>query len=74
MAAPRGRGPAPGRFDIPLDIEVVGFLAPAAARLGTAGVSIIPQCAFALDHLLVQDKDLAKTEDVLATMIAEARA
>ena len=61
-------------FDIPLEIEVVGYLAPAAARLGAAGVSIIPQCAFVLDHLLVQDKDLATAERVLAALIEEARA
>ena len=61
-------------FDIPLEIEVVGYLAPAAARLAAAGVSIVPQCAFVLDHLLVQDKDLATCEKVLAALIEEARA
>lgn len=61
-------------FDIPLEIEVVGYLAPAAERLAEAGVSIIPQCAFSMDHLLVQDKDLAETRRVLEGLIEEASA
>ena len=60
-------------FDIPLEIEVVGYLAPAAQRLAEAGVSIIPQCAFSMDHLLVLEQDLEPARRVLDALIAEAR-
>ena len=60
-------------FDIPLEIEVVGYLAPAAQRLAEAGVSIIPQCAFSMDHLLVLDKDLETARQVLEALIEEVR-
>ena len=60
-------------FDIPLEIEVVGYLAPAAQRLADAGVSIIPQCAFSMDHLLVLHKDLHTARTVLEALIEEAR-
>jgi hypothetical protein len=60
-------------FDLDLDLALVGFLAPAAERLARAGVSIIPQCAYAKDHLLVREADLEATVATLRALIEEAR-
>jgi hypothetical protein len=40
-------------FDLALDLDVVGYLAPATARLARAAVSVVPQCAYQKDHVLV---------------------
>ena len=58
-------------LDLDLDLGVVGYLAPAAARLAAAGVSIVPQCAFLKDHLLVREDDLARALAVLEALAAE---
>jgi hypothetical protein len=58
-------------FDIDIDLAVVGYLAPAAARLALARVSIVPQCAFLKDHLLVREADLATALGVLEAFIEE---
>jgi hypothetical protein len=61
-------------FDLDLELSVVGYLAPAAARLAEAGVSIVPQCAFLKDHLLVAEEDLDAAVVALESWIAECRA
>lgn len=61
-------------FDLDLDLTLTGYLAPAALRLAEAGVSIVPQCAFLKDHLLVRETQLARTLEVLEALIAECRA
>ena len=58
-------------FDLDLELDVVGYLAPAAERLATAGVSIVPQCGFLKDHLLVREGDLEQAREVLERWIAE---
>ena len=60
-------------FDVNIDLGVVGYLAPAAARLAAAGVSIVPQCAYLKDHLLVREADLETARAVLEAFIAECR-
>ena len=60
-------------FDVNIDLGVVGYLAPAAARLAEAGVSIVPQCAYSKDHLLVREADLERAREVLEALIAECR-
>jgi hypothetical protein len=57
-------------LDLELDLGVVGYLAPAAAALAAAGVSIVPQCAYKRDHLLVREADLAQALAVLEELIA----
>jgi hypothetical protein len=61
-------------LDIDLDLGVVGYLAPAAARLAAAGISIVPQCAYSKDHLLVRDADLPAAVAILEQLAREARA
>jgi hypothetical protein len=58
-------------FDVALPLDLVGFLAPAAARLAEAGVSIVPQCGFRTDHLLVRAQDLAAALRVLESFVRE---
>ncbi len=60
-------------FDVNIDLGVVGYLAPAAARLAEAGVSIVPQCAFSKDHLLVREADLETARTVLEALIVESQ-
>lgn len=60
-------------LDLDLDLELVGFLAPAADRLAAAGVSIIPQCAFLKDHLLVREEQLEEAVRAIEDLIREAR-
>jgi hypothetical protein len=61
-------------LDIDLDLGVVGYLAPAAARLAAAGISIVPQCGYSKDHLLVREADLAAAVAILEQLAREARA
>jgi hypothetical protein len=60
-------------FDLDLDLEVCGYLAPAAAALAAAEVPIVPQCAYLKDHLLVPEAKLAAALAALEALIAEAR-
>lgn len=57
-------------FDLDIDLDVCGYLAPAAVRLAEAGVSIIPQCAYLKDHLLVHERDLPKAIEVLTGLMS----
>ena len=59
-------------FDLELDLDVIGYMAPALERLADAGVSIVPQCGFRTDHLLVFDRDLAAAVRVLEELIRES--
>ena len=58
-------------FDVNIDLAVVGYLAPAALRLARARVSIVPQCAFLKDHVLVREADLETAVRVLEAFIQE---
>lgn len=58
-------------FDLDLALDVVGYLGPAADRLAAARVSIVPQCAFRKDHLLVRAEDLGRAAAELERWIAE---
>jgi hypothetical protein len=47
-------------LDVPLEIEVAGYLAPVVAVLAEAGISIVPQCALVYDHILIHQRDTAR--------------
>jgi hypothetical protein len=57
-------------LDIDVELDVTGYLAPAAVLLAEAGISIVPVCAFLKDHLLVREPDLARALGVLEDLIA----
>ena len=61
-------------FDLELDLATTGFLAPVAVRLSDAGISIIPQCAFLKDHLLVRESDLSRTVEIIQAWIDQCAA
>jgi hypothetical protein len=61
-------------LDLELDLDVVGYLAPAAARLAEAGIPIVPQCAYLRDHVLVREEDGARARQVLEDYAAACRA
>jgi hypothetical protein len=61
-------------LDLPIDLGVCGYLLPAAERLAAAGVSIVPQCAYLRDHVLVRSEDAAAAVTVLQRLIDESSA
>jgi hypothetical protein len=61
-------------LDLRIDLGVSGYLLHAAERLAAAGISIVPQCAFQKDHLLVRSADAEKAMRILAALVDEARA
>jgi hypothetical protein len=61
-------------FEVELEADLCGYLAPLAARLGKAGISIVPQCDFARDHLLVPSPDLERASRVIEDWIRSCRA
>jgi len=53
-------GPLAGiTFDVPLDIEVSGYLAPMVDGMAKNGISIVPQCSLIYDHIFVKARDLS---------------
>ncbi|MGH7491822.1 MAG: ACT domain-containing protein [bacterium] len=59
-------------FDLDLDLSVCGYFAPAAERLAEAGVSIVPQCAYLKDHVLIQSENIEQAVEVLQKLIESA--
>jgi hypothetical protein len=59
-------------FDVALDLDLCGYLAPAAERLAVAGIPIVPQCGYSRDHLLVPADRLGAAVRILLRMVAEA--
>jgi hypothetical protein len=59
--------------DVKVDLDVVGYLAPAAVALAKAGISIVPQCGYLKDHLLVAEKDLEKALQTLQELISSCK-
>ena len=60
-------------LDLDVDLGVCGYLLPAAERLAQAGISIVPQCAFKKDHLLVPQDRADEAERVLQAWIEACR-
>jgi hypothetical protein len=52
-------------FDLPIELTVCGYLLPAAERLAAAGISIVPQCGYQKDHVLV---DSGHADDAMAVL------
>jgi hypothetical protein len=60
-------------LDVNMELDVVGYLAPAALALADAGVSMIPQCAYLKDHLLVHETSLDRAIRTLNDLIQTCR-
>ena len=59
-------------LDLDVALDVTGYLAPLAERLAAEGVSIVPQCAYAKDHVLVHEAQLEAAIGVVEALVAEA--
>jgi hypothetical protein len=57
--------------DLNIDLNVSGYLLPAAERLAKSGMSIVPQCAYLKDHLLIQAGDTERARSILEQFIEE---
>ena len=55
-------------FEIVLDFELVGFIAKISSALAKAGISIFVVSSYSTDHLLVKEKDLSQTLDILKNL------
>jgi hypothetical protein len=60
-------------IDASMPTDLVGFLAPLATRLASAGIPIVPQCGFRTDHILVPERLLEDAVRVVEGLIADAR-
>ena len=73
-AAPGESGPWVAiALDLEIDLDVTGYLAPAAARLAAARIPIVPQCAYRKDYLLVRESDRERALEVLTALVTECR-
>ena len=52
-------------LDVPLDIEVSGYLAPMVEQMADKGISIVPQCSLIYDHVFVVAKDISKATAIV---------
>jgi hypothetical protein len=59
-------------FDVELPFEITGYLAPVAARLASAGVSIVPQCGYSRDHVLVREEQLETAVSTIRALVEES--
>jgi hypothetical protein len=59
--------------DLSVNLDVFGYIAPAAVSLANAGVSIVPQAAYLKEHIVVHEKDLNTTVAVLNKLIEDCR-
>jgi hypothetical protein len=56
-----------------VDLGTSGYLLPAAARLAEADISILPQCAYLKDHLVINEEDTSQAVEILKGLIAECQ-
>jgi hypothetical protein len=59
-------------LDLELPLGVTGYLAPVAERLASAGVSIVPQCGYSRDHVLVREEQLETALATIRALVEEA--
>lgn len=55
-----------------IDLGVSGYLLPAAERLAEAGISIVPQCGYLKDHLLIRADAADRAVEILQGLIDES--
>ncbi|MHB1134411.1 MAG: ACT domain-containing protein [Chloroflexota bacterium] len=58
-------------FDLPLALDLVGFLAAVSAALAARGVSVYALSAFSRDHILVRAADVSAAVAALESLQAE---
>jgi hypothetical protein len=58
-------------LDLVIDLNVSGYLLPAAERLAQAGIAIVAQCAYRKDHLLIRSEDAQSAVSILTQLSTE---
>jgi uncharacterized protein len=66
------RGLAWIRFELPMDWELVGFLALVTGALAAEGVPLGAVCGYSRDHLFVAEPHLERARAALARLFPEA--
>lgn len=61
-------------LELDVDLGVCGYLLPAARLLAEAGISIVPQCGYLKDHLVIRDADADRAVAILDGLVAGAAA
>ncbi|HEY88303.1 MAG TPA: ACT domain-containing protein [Thermoflexia bacterium] len=56
-------------FDLPLELELVGYLATMTSAVAAAGVSVLPLASFSRDHIFVPAEDFKRAWDALRALI-----
>jgi hypothetical protein len=54
-----------------IDLGVSGYLLPAASLLAEAGISIVPQCGYLKDHLLIRAEQTDRAVKILEGLVNE---
>ena len=52
-----------------IDLDVSGYLLPAAFLLAEAGISIVPQCGYLKDHLLIRAEQADRAVEILQGLV-----
>jgi hypothetical protein len=60
-------------LQVNVELGVSGYFAPAAERLADAGISIVPQCAFLKDHVLIRASDADRAVEIMENLIKECQ-
>jgi len=60
-------------FDIKLDLDIVGYFAQVSKLLAENGISILAISTYLKDHILVKNKDLNKTINILNNLIEDCK-
>lgn len=54
-----------------INLDVTGYLLPAASLLAEAGISIVPQCGYLKDHLLIRAEDADRAVEILQGLVTD---
>ncbi|KAF0247681.1 MAG: hypothetical protein FD167_2918 [bacterium] len=60
-------------LNINLDLDICGYLLVAAKELADNNISIVPQCAYLKDHLVIKELDCPKAIKVLTSLIKKCQ-
>jgi len=60
-------------LQVNVDLGVSGYFAPAAERLADAGISIVPQCAYLKDHVLIRAADADRAVEIMENLVRECQ-
>jgi len=55
-----------------IDLGVSGYLLPAAARLAAGDISIVPQCGYLKDHLLIRAEQADRAVEILQGLVNDS--